>query len=479
MEPTALSFKFSKTTRKQLNIVQNSNDSSKIIQHEEEETEIIASDPVLVSGIGKGFETVSVKTTKEEEVVIPALKNTLQVFPTISAEDPDAAAKRALLEDAQKFGSETNGVAEDSSSIPVYGAEKEKLDIASISTDDANYDAISVDVFGKALLRGMGWKEGQPIGRSGKKTVAPVVTAPRPKGLGLGAEIKPPPGTSASSSTKKEGGEEELVLKIGAFVKRMDAKSDDVRYGKVISWDEDNARIVVQMAIGKSTVRLSQHVVRVVSKKEYERAGKVINQSEYEEFKNEEEKKFGKRGGEELNGDIFGLAKKDDRKADVKGKERSRNEDSRSRKDFKKESSKYSSSSDSRKRDRSRSPIKAMKNWLRPDIRVRIVDDKYRRGKFYKSKAVVVDVKSAGVCSCIAEDGKTVLDDLSEDMLETVIPKKNGAAVLIVRGSNAGKVGTMLERDSHSCKAVVQLSDAIKNISFDDICEYVGESAEF
>jgi len=64
-------------------------------------------------------------------------------------------------------------------------------------------------------------------------------------------------------------------------------------------------------------------------------------------------------------------------------------------------------------------------------------------------------------------------------MLETVIPRKNGAAVVIVRGSNAGKVGTMLERDSQSCKAVVQLSDAIKSISFDDICEYVGESVEF
>jgi len=415
-ESTALSFKFSKITRKQLNIVQNSNDSSRkdIIQHEEEETEIISSDPVFVSGIGEGFKNIGADIgKKEKEVIIPALKNTLQltVPPAISADDPDAVAKRALLEEAQNFGTKANGVAEDFSSIPVHATEKEKekVDISSISAEDADYDAISVDVFGKALLRGMGWKEGQPIGRAGKKSVAPMITAPRPKGLGLGAEIKPPGGTTASSSVQKEGGgEEALVLKIGSYVKRLDAKGDQDRYGKVISWDEDNARIVVQMAIGRATVRLSQHVVRVVPYKEYKDAGKCINQSEYEEYKVEEEKKLGKRGGQELNGDIFAVAKKEDRKIDGREKDRSRRDDSRSRKDLKKESSKISS--DSRKRDRSRSPIKtASKSWLRPDIRVRIVDDKYRRGKFYKSKAVVVDVKSAGVCSCLAEDGKTVL----------------------------------------------------------------------
>ncbi|KAK9767288.1 DNA primase large subunit Spp2 [Basidiobolus ranarum] len=55
------------------------------------------------------------------------------------------------------------------------------------------YEEVPVEEFGAALLRGMGWKDGQIIGKSGKNgLLKPVDFAARPNLLGLGARPKPP-----------------------------------------------------------------------------------------------------------------------------------------------------------------------------------------------------------------------------------------------------------------------------------------------
>jgi hypothetical protein len=46
----------------------------------------------------------------------------------------------------------------------------------------------------------------------------------------------------------------------------------------VESFDEDNARVVVRMAIGNTAVTVSQFGVEVVSLKDYERDSKCISQ---------------------------------------------------------------------------------------------------------------------------------------------------------------------------------------------------------
>ncbi|ORY04848.1 hypothetical protein K493DRAFT_311235 [Basidiobolus meristosporus CBS 931.73] len=55
------------------------------------------------------------------------------------------------------------------------------------------YENVPVEEFGAALLRGMGWKDGQAIGKSRKNgMLKPIEFAPRPSLLGLGARPKPP-----------------------------------------------------------------------------------------------------------------------------------------------------------------------------------------------------------------------------------------------------------------------------------------------
>ncbi|NXY91639.1 GPKOW protein, partial [Alcedo cyanopectus] len=51
-----------------------------------------------------------------------------------------------------------------------------------------DYAAVPVAAFGLAMLRGMGWSQGEGIGRTFKQVVKPLEHRLRPRGLGLGAE---------------------------------------------------------------------------------------------------------------------------------------------------------------------------------------------------------------------------------------------------------------------------------------------------
>lgn len=50
-----------------------------------------------------------------------------------------------------------------------------------------HYERVPIEEFGKALLRGMGWKPGAVIGLNGKGLANPIIHQPRPQRLGLGA----------------------------------------------------------------------------------------------------------------------------------------------------------------------------------------------------------------------------------------------------------------------------------------------------
>ncbi len=59
--------------------------------------------------------------------------------------------------------------------------------------EPANYDAVRIEDFGLAMLRGMGWSEGEPmIGRTNKAVVPARIPELRPKGVGLGALLPNP-----------------------------------------------------------------------------------------------------------------------------------------------------------------------------------------------------------------------------------------------------------------------------------------------
>ena len=81
-------------------------------------------------------------------------------------------------------------------------AEKElqafKEDLADLpeqaTLDD--YESMPIEDFGAAMLRGMGWEEGKPVGANAKGMVAAVEFVPRPGRLGLGAQPAPRPSSN-------------------------------------------------------------------------------------------------------------------------------------------------------------------------------------------------------------------------------------------------------------------------------------------
>lgn len=65
------------------------------------------------------------------------------------------------------------------------------------------YEAMPVEAFGEALLRGMGWSEGRAVGRNVKEEVKAKDLVRRPHRLGLGAA----PAPEAPSKKKIKPGE--------------------------------------------------------------------------------------------------------------------------------------------------------------------------------------------------------------------------------------------------------------------------------
>ncbi|XP_055538987.1 G-patch domain and KOW motifs-containing protein [Wyeomyia smithii] len=141
----------------------------------------------------------------------------------------------------------------------------------------ADYEAMPPEKFGMALLRGMGFKEDPNAPKLVDKL--PEV---RPKGMGLGAERVPKDG---NRQLIPPGKDEVLVMAKGAFVKVLAGKHKD-SYGTVESLNEDTSRVLVRFALGGNQESLNEYLLQLVSKAEYSKYSKVLNNAKYEEFKN-------------------------------------------------------------------------------------------------------------------------------------------------------------------------------------------------
>ncbi|KAG9335293.1 hypothetical protein JZ751_005397 [Albula glossodonta] len=179
-----------------------------------------------------------------------------------------------------------------------------KVDLRPESSTDADYESVPVEAYGMAMLKGMGWKEGEGIGRTFKQDVKPIEHQLRPKGLGLGADRSAlkdlePSGRSRPLKPGEERAkdEEALVLGPGGCVLVQSGAHKDL-YGKIEGVDPDNARVMVKLAIGGKMVTISQYAVQLVGRKEYDKYSKDLSRlskahKEKEKEKKEREKEWG------------------------------------------------------------------------------------------------------------------------------------------------------------------------------------------
>lgn len=148
-----------------------------------------------------------------------------------------------------------------------------------------DYERIPVDVYGFAMLRGMGWQPGKGIGRN-EKVVSAVIPELRPKGMGLGADK-----VTQQKNTSSNKQEEELKIEKGTFVKIIAGKQSN-NYGQIEGFDDDAGRLIIKLALGGSIISVNEFMVQPVTKSEYSKNSKVLNAKKYEEYKDKETKEF-------------------------------------------------------------------------------------------------------------------------------------------------------------------------------------------
>ncbi|XP_029993707.1 G-patch domain and KOW motifs-containing protein [Sphaeramia orbicularis] len=346
-----------------------------------------------------------------------------------------------------------------------------KVDLRPESSTEADYESVPVEAYGLAMLKGMGWKQGEGIGRTFKQDIKPIEHQLRPKGLGLGADrsaikdLEPNKHQRPPKPGEERVKEEELVMGPGGCVLVESGAHKDL-YGKIEGVDPDNARVMVKLAIGGKTVTISQYAIKLVGRKEYDKYSKDLSRlskahkQKEKEKEREKEKKDRQRHEGRSSGD------------EVKHKSSERDSGREERKRKHRESS----------RDRDKPPPKesrrppAPPSWLQRDLKVRFIDKAFKGGRYYNSKMRVEDVLTPSTCVCRTEEGR-LLDDVKQNMLETIVPKHEDDSIMVVLGDYRGQVGRILQRDKNKCRAMVQLDryeEKVFTLDYDSICHYVG-----
>ncbi|KAM3656108.1 LOW QUALITY PROTEIN: G-patch domain and KOW motifs-containing protein [Ammospiza maritima maritima] len=345
--------------------------------------------------------------------------------PAPSTDPPsvEAQAVQELLQEARQSQEQPNGEPGPPMAIPLQAPERERdrdrdRDRDTVGTGvqptPQDYEAVPVGQFGLAMLRGMGWKQGQGIGRTFPRVVPPLEQRPRPRGLGLGAEAAPP-------GTPKPG-EPPQGPAVGDSVSIEAGPHRGLR-GKVEALDPETGRALVRLQLGGQVVAVSQHGLRPVSTGA---SGRPPRQDE---------------GGQDGDPPRGGDKRKEPPES-----------------------------------DRSTKQPRSAPHWLRRDLRVRCVDRAFRGGLFYNCKMQIEDLLSPDTCVCRTDDGRLV-EGLREASLETVVPRGSSERVMVVLGEHAGTLGRILERDSSRGRALVQLGragPAVLPLPFDSICHYLG-----
>ncbi|KAM5337836.1 G-patch domain and KOW motifs-containing protein-like [Glossophaga mutica] len=329
---------------------------------------------------------------------------------------------------------------------------------AETAPKEADYEAVPVEAYGLAMLRGMGWKPGQGIGRTFSQVVKPRIDSRKPKGLGLGANLTEiqAPGPTRPCRLLGLGEEQEEAkedqpqgLAPGGAVVVLSGPHRGL-YGKVEGLDPDNVRAVVRLAVGSRLVTVSEYSLRPVSQQEFDKNSLELGQVS--------KTSPGKQNRIALSGK--GFQDQDCPTQQGAGK--------RKRKHLPDRQGEPPASQGERAASRSQ-------HWLHRDLRVRCVDRLLRGGQYYNTKMTIEDVLSPDTCVCRTDDGQ-VLEGVREDMLETLVPKVQGSRVMVVLGPQAGRVGHLLGGDREQSQAVVHLrrENQLVELHYDAVCEYLG-----
>ena len=436
-------------------------------------------DPHKGNKVLKGFEAFERKkdddgktSTSKRKTIIPLCQNPWDKDKNMSKEDRDAAS--ALMrelngededDDDENRVIELKGGKQSSSQLLAIvmntrdklgkdkdgnllnDAERLKKDL-NLRPDEEDVDgdewrATPIEGFGKAMLRGMGWKGGK---KNSSKHVQAVV---RPGRLGLGATAKPwerrKNGGSSSTTTTKSHRKKGIVE--GAHV-------------GVISGPYEGDLGIVTDAIGSSFVVQLEHFGDKTQPKSF--LLHIDSRDTFREFTENHPPPKGKKSGtaEKTTTTTKETKKRsreeEEEKVDVKNNKKRKKDKKR-----KKEKERYIAEV----------PRSNTKLWVRPHIRVRLIGR-----KCYRQKACVLEVLDPvrGDCNVRLEDSGKLLENIRQRDIETVLPKPGGE-VIVLGGTRRGERAKLLEINKRREVATVQIHQdmSIVKVHLDDAAQYM------
>lgn len=104
-----------------------------------------------------------------------------------------------------------------------------------------------------------------------------------------------------------------------------------------------------------------------------------------------------------------------------------------------------------------------------------MIDKRLQGGRLYLKKGEVADVHPGSRADVRMDEGGQVLQ-LHQSALETVLPKEEGAGVLVVAGKLRGSRGRLLKRSADEGVAAIQLASdfSVHRLVMDDVAAYAG-----
>ncbi|KXS15105.1 hypothetical protein M427DRAFT_70193 [Gonapodya prolifera JEL478] len=337
-----------------------------------------------------------------------------------------------------------------------------------------DYDGVPVELFGSALLRGMGWKEGQAIGKNKKNAlIRPIEYVPRPALLGLGAKPDELPATHSQKKKKyikpgetREGSKREykpIVTDDGRVrhYREVGAPEDDRLRESSSGLKRGDAIVVV---LGKHRGRTG--TVEDIRKRKGRDTELSVELDDSRErkifFEDEVERRRGDSASRTSERAEHAFNKRKSRSTSPGGSKSDEGEDGLPKR------------TDA---DKGLTIYTEEPTWVHAHTRVRVISEAVGT-LHYRKKCLVLDTPTPSSATIQTDRGE-IIENVSQRHLETIVPSVGQKVLVVGRVGNSarrwyGHIGLILEKKRDTEQVVVEMEDGeVDKFSYDNVCEYV------
>ena len=326
-----------------------------------------------------------------------------------------------------------------------------KHDIHQYTDTSANYTAVPISAFGTAMLRGMGWSEGKPIGGSTKAVVEPITWKRRNERVGLGAD-------NNNNTTDNNSGINDMLHSTSAYAMKQLQQSGRIiqldvqqlhnnalievatgqyigEYGRVVSINNNTA--TVKLNTVEDTVIFARDELVVLDERALPLDHPALHTQQ------QDDQSFAK-----IHIDTTETLHTDKSTDESKTTTMHDNNDHTNTLTTSSNGATLKRTSDTVD-ERERKRLKHIKpiTWAREQLIVRIVNKHIYNGTLYNEKAVILQITSSTTMTVKLLSNQQIVTNITEYDIETVIPKIDGTA-MILNGEYKTQLCTVVERNN-------------------------------